>query len=211
MKIYMVYANISKYDYDKSMRFLLPPQHVYEYADGVYHGLYAWTTKKSIIKQFEEERNMSVFEIKKGNIDEDDFERFKLDMAELKLDDRLYSIPLTKGVEVVHFVTTKNEFVQVNDYGRENLYYIRPQVNEDYEIFNEELINALDIINYTAIYDLNYLAADDRFPDFEDRMELANYNASFNLTPLGNKYIEVENNTVVMLLYLFSSLFIKED
>lgn len=212
MKLYMIYAIVDTKFYYSILRNLLPTQHPFELINDTDKctGLYAWTTEKSLLKQFSKERDMNKFKVLKANIDKDDFPRFNLDMIDLKLEDREYVIPLTKSHETVHYVTTKNEYVQVTDYGRENLYYFKPFMDVDYMIFNEEIIDALDIINYTSIYDTECLCGGESDEEVTERMELANFNASFNLTTNGHKLVEMYENTAATLIYLFSPLFIRE-
>ena len=70
----------------------------------------------------------------------------------------------------------------------------------DYEIFNDSIINALDIIGYTSEYDINHSNDD-------ERIERANFQESFNLTPLGNKRIDIHTEAN-MLLYLYRVMFV---
>ena len=94
MKIYMIYAKLNPNDY-KKLYDLLPLKNniIYEQKGDKYVFLYAWTNKKSLLEKFKEERNMDRFKVVKTEIDDDDYNRFRVDMSDIMLDDREYIIP----------------------------------------------------------------------------------------------------------------------
>lgn len=212
MKIYMIYAKLNPNDY-KKLYDLLPLKNniIYEQKGDKYVFLYAWTNKKSLLEKFKEERNMDRFKVVKTEIDDDDYNRFRVDMSDIMLDDREYIIPCLKSQDkIVHFITTKNEYVEATDNAEENFYYHKDKLKmklEDYELFNDEIIKALDILNYTFIFDAYYLE-DIPEIDISDRIEMVSFQAGYNLTPYGNRICEFYRNSASMLLFLFSPLFI---
>ena len=124
MKIYMIYAKLNPNDY-KKLYDLLPLKNniIYEQKGDKYVFLYAWTNKKSLLEKFKEERNMDRFKVVKTEIDDDDYNRFRVDMSDIMLDDREYIIPCLKSQDkIVHFITTKNEYVEATDNAEENFY-----------------------------------------------------------------------------------------
>lgn len=203
-RVYFIYVAIPEVTFN-TIKYMLGNTEQYRWKHDKMFGLYAWTSSKSIAKEFFEVRNKDIYTLIKKDVDEDELNHLKSDYNLLKLERRIYYLNgdniLDKSVEIV---STKNEYVCVTSDSEEYMWEFGPQIEEDtpYRIFNDKIIEALDTIGYNNGYDLRY--------GTDAEIDAANYNASFGLTPLGKRQKIVYDNQMNILLYLFKFFFYGE-
>lgn len=200
-KVYFIYAIIPENIFN-TVKYMLGNADKYRWKHDKMFGLYAWTTSKSIAKEFFEVRNKNIYTLIKREVDDDEYERIKYDFNVLKLDRRVYYLDRDhKNDKSVEIVSTKNEYVCTTMEYEEYLWEFGPPISEDvpYNMFNDKVLQALDTIGYTKGYDLNY--------GVDDSRDTVEYNLSFGLTPLGNKEKLTYDNQMGILLYLFRYFF----
>lgn len=193
--IYIIYIKIDE-DTFNIFKYIIPNVHDFKWRDDNFYGMYAWTTSKSKLSEFLEIREKSIFNISKKEIDDEEYKMFKSHYHLLELKRYDYNSNRTNKDEYVKVVTTKNEKIEVQDNGSENYNEFGPAVSSlfNYKIFKKDIIQALDIVGYTGLYDVNYGNL--------DYMDAANYNKSYGLTPLGNSIL-TNPSDLSLLVYLF--------
>lgn len=200
-KVYFIYAIIPENIFNK-VKYMLGNTERYKWKHDKMFGLYAWSTSKSIVKEFFEVRNKEVYTLIKKDIDEPEYEYIKDKYNLLKLDRRVYYLDSSKNIKKsVEIVSTKNEYVCTTIDSEEYLWEFGPPINESvpYHMFNDKIIYALDTIGYSKNYDL-------KFGD-EYKSDTTSYNLSFGLTPMGQKDKIVYDNEMNILLFLFNYFF----
>lgn len=216
MKIYLAYANIP-YDiyYDKIKGLIENSSNLFRYNEktNTFVGLYAWTKKEHIMKEFKKTRSKCQFYIFKTiKMNKEEYNEFKTENYDMKLDYHNFSHGDFSSLPDVSVVTTRIEDHIVHESDSEYLIIddLMNLVFYDYYWFNDRLTNALDLLCYTSNHDLFITGESDYFSEDEifEGMELASYNANYQLTVLGNKYIDLFDNKFALLLYLFKYMFI---
>ena len=207
-RIYLIYLKLPK-DIYYNMCDYIGPKYILSgfkvYNKKYYIGFYAYTDKKSILKRFLKERNDKIFKVNKVNIDDDDF------------DDAIKTSKLKKiKYSDVLVISNENEYtasvidVDINMMEHGPCKY----ANIDYNIFNSDIIAALDVLSYTTLYDMYNIEnievnnlSNELLNEIEYRNDLAMFNASFNLSPLGSKIISYDNDEFACFIYLYRYLF----
>ena len=200
MNVYFIYAEIPRYDYDERLKFLLSDQHDFRAKGNYMRGLYAITNNKKFLKEFFNLRGGNeMYTTIKRDLDEDDWDMIRNQYSDLILRKSHFGDRKNKKMELI---VTKDEETTVQYDGRAYMIEFGPSIyaNIDYRIFNDSIMNALDIIGYTSDYDINHSNDD-------ERIENANFQESFLLTPLGHKRIDINTETN-MLLYLYRVMFV---
>lgn len=203
-RVYFIYVAIPENIFN-TVKYMLGTTDKYRWKHDKMFGLYAWSSSKSIVKEFFEVRDKDIYTLVKKDVDDEELNHLKNDFNLLKLDRRIYyldgDMKLDKSVEIV---STKNEFVCATIEAQEYLWEFGPPIMEEvhYNIFNDKILKALDTIGYTKNYELIYGVDGDR--------DTAEYNLSFGLTPLGNRDKFVYDNQMGILLYLFKYFFYGE-
>lgn len=200
-KVYFIYVAIPEEIFN-TIKYILDKSDNYRWKKSKMFGLYAWSTNKSIVKEFFQVRNKDIYTIVKKEIDDFEYKNFKDIYNTLKLDRRLYYFDRSEKKErSIEIVSTKNEYIASTMNAEENLWEFGPPIEQSvpYTIFNNDIIYALDYLGYTKEYDLRYAA--------EDTIDFNSYNESFGLTPLGNRNKMIYENQMNILLYLFRFFF----
>lgn len=236
MKVYMIFASINERVYDEVIKFYLPKQTVFQMKDGKYHGLYAWTTNKKLLKEFMDGRGKSnIYKVGKKELTDDSFIELKdkFDQAELK-DYTYFSAEKEGKKEYVHVISTKNEHNIVLNEGQ---FYIQEKIDmlliERFPlmiILNDKLLRALNLFGLVDEY-INVEAWSGEFSvydmcdilginaeDYEDESDImqsirdmASNNESYNLNFYGyskSNQIKEYNNEFGILIELFGYMFV---
>lgn len=201
-KVYLINALIPRDVYDKKIKYILPRGSDFRSKGEYMYGIYAWCSNKKIKDEFLKSRRNDIYNVVEIEFDDkEEFKKFKVEQKESYLDYRKFETEIRD--ESIEVLTTFNEFIQVTEYGEENLNEFSYSNIDlvDYLIFTDDIINSLDTIGYTSEFDKNCL-------DF-DRFDNAGYNASFNLTSLGRQLKFDVQNELSILLNLFRFFFFK--
>lgn len=213
MKIYMIYASIPESIFNDISEFL-PNLSVWSYDDETnrYIGLYGWTRNKDLYKDFIDVRkDCEFYRYLSKDLDKHEYDEFKKEFLMMKLKYYKYSRGDYNDCKSVAFPSTKWEYECTDSSAIENnvLYRIYGIFGEmgDYYIFKDDVIEALDVIGYTTLYDSVY-GGDDCFCDEEKdaRVELALYNMSYGLTVRGNKFIDIFSDKFGIFMTVFNTL-----
>ena len=200
MNVYFIYAEIPRRDYENTLKYLLSDQHDFRSKGDCMRGLYAITNNKKFLKGFFNIRGGNeMYTTVKRDLEDDDWDMIRDQYSDLVLRKSHFEERIE---EKMKRIVTKNEETTVHYDGRAYMTEFGPSMyaNVDYELFNDSIINALDIIGYTADYDVNHSNDD-------ERVERAFFQESYALTPLGNKRIDINTETN-MLLYLYRVMFV---
>lgn len=204
-RIYFIYVSIPELIFNKA-KFIIAKTERFRSKKGKTFGLYAWTTDKNILGEFLEVRNNEIYSITKKEIEKDEFKTVKSEYPSQELKRYKYYLDDSEDdKKSIDIVSTKFEYINSTVDGQENIYEFGPNVYEDapYQIFNDEIIEALDFLGYTDKYDLTYGDG--------DRIDQVSYNNSFGLTALEkNKRIKFDNQMNI-LLYLYRFFFYGND
>lgn len=215
-KIYLIYAKIPDPLYQMLSFYIRYIEKTFTISvDNKWLGLYAWTTSKKKLKIFKETRKKAkVYIYKEKMIEKDYLKKFSEENKDSKLGNyeyiQSYSLACLPPINVIttleeYNIATDNDIIY--EFLVENSVF--QNYNVDYMIFRTDIINALDILNYTTEYDLFWGGESE--DDGEDRTETANYLMSYNQTPFGNKYIGIYDNEFASLMMVFSSLFLGDE
>lgn len=211
MKVYGIYAIIPTEEFESRMFRFVHDKHKFSLSKNgnYYYGLYAWTTKKKVVKEFLDIRNKDMYKVKELKIDKEDEKDFKLDF---KFEELSY-FNYKAGDDEYEVLSTLNEFTEACDNRSENLddlfYDVITNVVADYEILKKDIIDALDIIGYTTYYDIECGGNPDVTSDEEanDRLALANDSRSYKQTVFGRRYVDFTENEFAALLYIYEPMF----
>lgn len=209
MKIYTIFAKVNLDDYNRIYKYLFPNK-MYSnctFSNNEWYGLYAWTTKKSLLDEFLEIRGGSnIYDVKsdKMELTDEDFKNWKLDYIEYKLGRYKYKHYYDNKTQDVEIVTTKNEYTQVVENSSENFNeLLRNLFNDapliDYKVFNDDIIKALDCLDYTSFFISNY--------GTDDECDNLSWSESFSMTILGKPKIPYTFDEVNLLTKLYSYMF----
>ena len=212
MKVYGIYALIPTEEFENRMSRLVYDKNRFKLSkrENYYYGLYAWTTKKKVVKEFLDIRNKNMYKVQEIKIPKEDEKDFKLDF---KFEELAY-YKYIAGKEEYEVLTTLNEFTESCDNRSENLsdLFYGKLTNEvaDYMILKQDLIDALDIIGYTTYYDIECGGNPDVVTDEEaiSRTDFAGYHVSFGQTVFGRNYVDFTENELAALLYIYGPMFV---
>lgn len=202
--VYLIYVHIPRSIYDHCFKYMISNGLEYQCINDYMVGLYAWTTKKKIIKEFKETRAKKVFEIieKEYEDDYDDIiKNLKGNYFNLQLKFRPYIKVKENGRDEILIASTLDEYIaSVEDSAewlneKENEFVLSVPIY----LFNDEVYNALDIL---GLVDINYVRGTN-----DDMVDYTNFQRSFGITTEGHKIIDKTEDQVNVLLYLFSYLF----
>lgn len=206
MKIYLIYAKIDIELWEKKLKTHIQiyqsksyfGEFKYDDRTDSYIGLYAWTHEKSVMNMFKESRrlafNKGMYTIKEIKLKRDDFIDFMHDNKDKEIVLKYLQTKKSEkssfkkdGEYYVYIVLTRNEYELSTDDSSareemfESLYYL---LRVDYYAFDSVYKMLLQRIGYATEFDANVI--DDNESDYYDmRSELANYNMSYKLSPLG--------------------------
>ena len=87
MKVYLIYITLPKNIFNTRFKYIMDGVNNvnYKFTNDKVIVLYAWTTKKKLVKRFLEERCSRIFKIKEKEYDEDDFNDFEYTSHTLEL------------------------------------------------------------------------------------------------------------------------------
>lgn len=118
--------------------------------------LYAWTDIKELYQRFTKERNMDMFRVKKYHYDPDlsfslalNSQSEYLEILSGRTKDSKFNIVDTELV-----VTLSEKMLLMKEYSCFIYQTILGFVETPYEIFNDDIIEALDIIKYNSLFKL---------------------------------------------------------
>lgn len=207
MKVYKLYAKIPKDVFETKLRFLVPNSSDYTLDDkGYYIGLYGVCKKKSVLKEFLELRNKSVFIIKEDDIDDDTmqfrvYSNLEIVRSSLNTFDHENMKPNKIKVAIV-----LNEKTSCTDYPREYLNEMYPSVYDELPVslFNKKIIDCLEVLGYSSRYYSDYGSL--------NMKELATFNDNYYLSPNGFTLITKNDpDQLGFLLYLYKYTFFGYD
>ena len=205
-KVYLIYATIPTYLFENKYKYLIENRYDYKPYEDNMIGLYAWTTKKELKKEFEAVRSQSnIFNvIKKDDIDDEFEELLTTKYASLELGYRDYGID---NDEYLIICSTKFEHVNSTIDGDENMeeFYEKSYLDDfgliDYKIFSKEMQVALDTVGYT----MKYIETSS---DDQEEIDFINYNSSYNMGATGVNLPTMNNNEYEILIYLYDLMFL---
>ena len=216
--LYMIYIIVPSDVFNSRIKYLIDSRYsTFKYKDGFITGLYAWSTNKKLVKKFIESR-ADVFKVKKKEMSDASYKKYKKNYFDLRLEDRRYFADVSirdndveKVVEsdlYMDVISTKFEFIAATYEISENMASFGPAsyLSYDYKIFNDLIIEALDVLQYTLLYD-TFVPTNPESDEMLEREDVAHYNSGFNLTPYSNIMLDFTSNECVALLYLFSYTF----
>lgn len=203
-KVYFIYATIPEEIFNKRIKYFIDHQaiHRFKRENGKMYGMYAWTTSKKKLKSFLNTRNNSIYTVVKKELNNEiEMTELKRNFGSMQLDYYLYRSD-TDGKELC-VTTTKDEYLASVEEVELNFweFIISDLVDVNYKIFNKEVQEALDLLDYTRQYASN--CSDD-----EDLHDEACYNASFHKTLFGIDNPFEGYNEANILLYLFEYMFL---
>lgn len=190
MKLYLIYIKVPEKEFNRRFKFIISNAHSYNYKHHtkILKGLYAFTDDEDKLNKFLKQRSKYIFKVKEKEFkSEMELRKFTWDNDELRLIYKNFDDLDDGGGNVS--VLTKNEVSQVIDNLYENMFefVVKEGVfSFDYEIFNDKIIDALDILGYTYIYD-KFICSD------EDRIDEMGFNESYSLTRFGRKFSSIVN------------------
>lgn len=205
-KAYLIQAFIPSTIYDDRLKFLFSKAHDFRAEGDKMIGIYAWTDKKEIVNEFIDGRTQDIYKVMKVDFcDKEEYEEFQRDYKELKLNYYKYKLspPFSRdsNASELEIVSTFNEYIQTTEYGQENMYEFGladiPDIN--YRIFKPDIIDALDVINYTSEYDKN--------SGNEEDADNLDFQLSYGCSSLGHSLKFDVSNEVNVLLHLYKFMF----
>lgn len=205
-KVYFIYVIIPENIYNKTIKYIISNSHDYRWKHGKMFGLYAWTTKKKVVKEFFEIRDKRIYTLVEKEITGEYYDELKSTHSSLELKLRSYDHFNDKQeLEKIDVVSTKNEWVCATIDNMEYIDDFGPAVYGDLpvDLFNDKLINALDVIGYVSKYYIEY--------GTESEADMSSYNLSFGISERGNVFRPKCEDTLNVLLYLFGYLFYASD
>jgi len=219
--VYLIYVTLPSSIYDSRIKYLMDSRYnTFRYKNDYVTGLYAWTNKKDMLKKFISTR-ADIFNITKEEMSDKNYKGYKKDYSDLRLEERRFFTDISfretyskyiddnpKPNEYMDVVTTKFEFRASTIELSENMMSFGPAsfLSYDYKIFNEKIINALDVLQYNSLYD-TYIPTNPESDEMLERKTICDYNESFNITSLGNDRFTFDSDEYTALLYLFGYLF----
>jgi hypothetical protein len=220
-KVYLVYIELPYKVYNGRIRYLMYSNYnTFRHEGDIVTGLYGWTNKKKVLKKFLDTR-ADIFKIKIKEMKDGVYEKYKKDYSEMKIEERMYFINtsdrevyynvekknIPKGI-YYDIVSTKFEYIASTINISENMFNFGPAnyVMYDYNIFNKNIIDALDVLQYNILYD-SYTNPEIDCEEMEDRKIIADECISCCKTYEGNTLITFDINEYATLIYLFEYIF----
>ena len=110
--VYFIYVSIPQKIFDSKIKFLLSNTEDFRFKRNTMYGLYAWSTKKKIVKEFFELREPKIYTLVEKEIDSEEyFEHFKSKYSNLELKIREYDRKDGANLKTTEIVTTKNKLM----------------------------------------------------------------------------------------------------
>lgn len=217
---YLVYANVPSILFENAYKHIIGNSWEYEQmnvnGNSVYHGLYAWTSKKSLLNEFLKYRDPATYQIKECYDDEyiqtvlkEKYWNQKIDTYTLValygkgnfsngydiLEAYRHNTKKSDDVKTFNVIMTKEEYVNCTEYREENWLDFGLHAEMRYDIFTDEFIQLLDEIGYTLIHDIYYT-------NNQQIRDCACYMLSFDVSPFGNEInLSLANEMSAFLLY----------
>lgn len=206
MKIYMLYIKIPVKDFTNRVRELLPKVSNYRRTDDYYIGFYAWTESKALLKEFFKIRNKDKYILKKHEIDEDLYTQFRIFNKEYQIGYYSFYNELKLGEDTENKHESEKHILSVfhenNEimYEGEALFYdeFYESTSYDYLFFKKKYQECLEILGYSSLFD--QCGIYDNEDEDDDRMETADYQASFGLTINGYKLLGLVDDRLTLFL-----------
>lgn len=215
--VYIIYAGIPNYLWEIKMKYIIDESRYitsgkeYDYDGKKRYFIYAWTSNKKYLNEFKYFRNnafKTIYKIKKVKMDKVEYSQFKYKYKDEKLEYR--EIPSNDNEyygtnDYVKVLCTDNESMYTIDEGHVYLYnYLSEIIGVNYTVFDEKYINALDSLGYCDEYNIIKFDCSDDPDIYSENYELSTFNASFELTGLGNhKLIDLYANKFAIFVNLF--------
>ena len=182
MKVYLVY----KITRDKTGEVMLHPF------------LYGYTTKKSIIKEFENQRNMKHFAILSREFTKNEYMLFDRDNRHMYLDIRRYDTYIKDEAghfkDYIEIVSTEYEEEQTYVKADSALFEVGKFTDYPLYIFNEEIVKSLKILQYNVIRDFR-----------SDYHYNAQADLMFPVVNIGKKSSDIRVDTFYIFMFLFGN------
>lgn len=221
-EVYLIYASIPSILFDSKLHDYVKDNTKYSLKNGNYTGLYAWTTKKSLLNEFLEfrENAKSMYTIITREFTKEEYYAFKSENEYEKLAYyRFYhNMEYCKSESIEKYSTsilcTKEEYEEVYDQGEYHLLdYMTQIVNTEYITFKDEFKLALDRIGYCDMFNRIIDGVDeDEFNEFyHDRHEMSEFNHSYNLSYYGNNLFDVCENKLAIFLNIYYEMIVGFD
>lgn len=201
--IYLIYYKIPKDKFSKIHGFsYLRNQHSMKFSSkyNFWFGLYGWTKKKSVMKEFKRTRNMKYFEIKKTSLDNDivdDLNKKSMRDLEIKI------FPMTTVIdmvqEIIEFPITREEYhlCSCDDIDEDAEFIDRLSSTLDTSMFtnpnkfNQAVLSALSFLGFVDFY---CYFSDDEISDIPDVVDIhartsetLAYNRSYGVGYIGTR------------------------
>lgn len=209
-KIYLVYLKIEERKW-RELKYLVSYNCNFRWKNGYIIGLYAYTTKKKLLKEFLELRLPGIFIVRDMEFEDEEEagkfhnqnyllqikrHRFYMDEAdegktltEEELEEKTMEIP-----------TTREEYQNATNFLNENLYEFGPRVTlrMSPQVFKRSIIHALSRLDYISKWMMEY---DDTFVVEGCEADLHSF---------GKNHLQFHNQ-VVGLLYLYREVFCGDE
>lgn len=201
--IYAIYVSLPMRSFER-IKYLIRNVTDFRSSNGKMVGLYAFSKKKSIAKEFMEIRNSNIMTLKKIDADDDWSSEFKSRFSSCCISE--YTLSTGDKKKPITLLCTKNEYSNIHDFKQENLFEFGPAqfTKIDYEIFNDDVIEALDILGYTTAFDTSN--------DDMHRIAIADEQRGHGKTVMGHTLYDVTNfSEYAALLCLYSDIFFDFD
>lgn len=220
MKLYSIYLTVPTNIWENYLKRLVANAFMFKESsikpDHMF-GLYAWTTKKSMVDAFMEYRHKDIYTIREQpDISKYDMLMYKEKWADQKIqeapiiseinrfnisyDDALLIRQNDKKASMKatckSLYLTKFEYVNITEYHEENWMEFGINAEMPYKFFNDKIIHLLDVIGYTLLHDVFWSMNGGVLDD-------ASYQLSFNLTPYGNPVPFSISNELGLLCYFY--------
>lgn len=208
MKVYLVYLKIDVNLY-RQLKNLLGNNHDRFTMNGRFMiGPYAYTNKKSLLKDFMSYRSSCKenYILKTVNMDKGEYDELDVtfgESCEISVHSFDYPDPKSKNKKI-DIVTTTNEYLQSTGlvgFGPENFYEmftIRYSFLPQY-IFKQEYQDALDILQYD-----DFCVVNDLIQVSEEKREYVEYSVyGFNISTKGKKWINFQDNEAMLFMSFF--------
>lgn len=198
--VYLIYASIPELIFNKVKYLMGTSGNYFKWKNHNMYGLYAWSDDIKLVKEFTDLRYQEIYNIVKKKFEPDEFKRFKKAHKLDKLGLYKFKINNNEKIDIVctnneHYVSTEEYESYMPEFGT----IVYKEV--PFSIFNDKIINALDILGYVANYTRTY--SDDE--EYDAIISCIDHNESYGLTYFGNKIAIDFHNEVgnFVLLYKF--------
>ena len=200
---YFIYLKIPKKIFNDRLQYLLFNSYDFHADKNDVIGLYGYTKDKQIAKSFIKSRNKKLFYMIKKELTKKEENHILDKKSDLALGYHRFSSQINDKVKEVDVLTTVNEYNTVEYNSDEYLYEFGPSADINYNIFNDDIIDALSTLGYVSNYILHHGSVED--------MDLLLYNESFGIDINGKNKVPQSTDKLGSLLYLYYILFDKES